>query len=139
MFRAVLPEEAEQILGEQDTQYLVPVAADDGEAGVSGLYYRRQNLVEVLVDIDDDHVRTRHHDVTNLGLGHLEHACQHALLFGIEVDLGLLDKLLDLFAAPGITLDRALDACEQSGVSRAARTWRFVVHCTLIVPYGGAQ
>ncbi|MDZ7644847.1 MAG: hypothetical protein U5K76_11925 [Woeseiaceae bacterium] len=41
-----------------------------------------QHVVETLVPLDDDHLRTRHHDFPHLRLGDFEHAGEHVLLLG---------------------------------------------------------
>ena len=95
---------------------------------MAGFDDNRQYFVKALLVVDDDHLRARHHNVANLGFGHFENTGKHALLFGVEIDLGLLNEVLDFFAAPGRTLERALETCDQTGASCAAGTWRFVIH-----------
>ena len=59
------------------------------------------------LDVDDDHLRARHHDLAHLRLGYLEHAREHALLVRVDGDFGLVYQVLNFFAAPGVTFDGA--------------------------------
>ena len=94
---------------------------------MSRLNDQLDDVVEFVLDVDDDHLRSRHHDFPSLGFRYFEHAGEHAFLFVVEFDIGL-DKGLNFIAAPGLTLDCTPDACKKSGSTRAAGTWRFVVH-----------
>ena len=81
---------------------------------MAGRHDGTQHLVEIVFNVDDNHLRTGNHDIPNLSLGYLEHAGEHALFFSIEFNVGLY-KSLDFVAAPGFALDRAHHARNQSG------------------------
>ena len=99
---------------------------------MAGVDNNPDHFVDIIFDIDHDHLRARNHDVAHLRLGYLEHAGEHALFLGIDGGFGLLDDVLDFFAAPGLTFEGTLQAREQRSGPWAAGTWRFVVHLTVV-------
>jgi len=99
---------------------------------MSGLDNHCEGFVEGILDVDNHHLRTRHHDVTHLRLGYFENACEHALFFGVESNFRF-DERLDFVSAPGLATEGAPDARDQAGRTWAGGTGRFFIHSVVIL------
>ena len=98
------------------------VNCDDGVGAIEVVGFGQregviEHLIEGLVTLDDDHLRTRDHDLAHLRLGDLEDAGQHFLFFGFEDAFVFLQEIVNLVSAQGLAFDRAHDAFEQADFS----------------------
>jgi hypothetical protein len=109
---------AQQVLGEKDSDHVVLVLPDHREAGVPGLDHHGDELVGGLLDVDDVHLRARHHDVARLHLGDLQHALDHGERVGIEqVPLvGGAQQLDQLLPILRLAREPGAEALEQRGL-----------------------
>ena len=76
--------EFEQFLGVQNAQNVVPVAFDHRKARVRGIDDMGQEFFRRLADVDDIHLRARHHDVAHGQRSHLQDAFDHGKRIGVD-------------------------------------------------------
>jgi len=67
----------QQVLGQQDAEDFVLVLAVHGKARVAGFGHGFEDRRQVVVDIQRDHLRTRHHHVAHHHLGDADRAFDH--------------------------------------------------------------
>ena len=114
---ACLGMDAQQVLGQQDADDVVATALDDREARVPGGDDEGEDLVERIDDVDDVHLRARHHHVADAGIGRRERAFDDRQCVRIEqVALeGGMQELQKLFAVLRLAQEERRETFQKSG------------------------